>query len=65
MIISLGRIYTHAMVRLFISSVKIRNLNLCDPKPAEVRQSLQHAIQLTSYPFMPDMPGTTGASKFQ
>ncbi|KAJ7930987.1 hypothetical protein B0H13DRAFT_2651677 [Mycena leptocephala] len=55
-IISLGRIYTHAM---------LRNLNLRDPKPAEVRQSLPHAIQLTSYPFMPDTPGTTASQEMQ
>ncbi|KAJ7789164.1 hypothetical protein B0H13DRAFT_2174157, partial [Mycena leptocephala] len=56
MITSLGRIYTHAM---------LRNLNLRNPKPAEVRQSLPHAVQLTSYPFMPDTPGTTASQEMQ
>ncbi|KAJ7917414.1 hypothetical protein B0H13DRAFT_1995183, partial [Mycena leptocephala] len=56
MIISLGRIYTHAM---------LRNLNLRNPKPAEVRQSLPHAVQLTSYPFIPDTPGTTASQEMQ
>ncbi|KAJ7809657.1 hypothetical protein B0H13DRAFT_2385120 [Mycena leptocephala] len=55
-IISLGRIYTHTT---------LRNPNLRDPKPAEVRQSLPHATQLISYPFMPDTSGTTASQEMQ
>ncbi|KAJ6594889.1 hypothetical protein B0H19DRAFT_1247522 [Mycena capillaripes] len=47
--ISLGRIYTHAI---------LRNLNSRDPKPLDDRKSLPHTIQLASYPFMPSTPGT-------
>ncbi|KAJ7853587.1 hypothetical protein B0H13DRAFT_1904010 [Mycena leptocephala] len=48
-----------------LGHLHLRNLNSRDPKPAEVRQSLPHTIQLASYLFMPDMPGTIGASQFR
>ncbi|KAJ7850739.1 hypothetical protein B0H13DRAFT_2086744, partial [Mycena leptocephala] len=40
------------------SSSFLRNPNLRDPKPAEVRQSLPHATS-SSYPFMPDTSGNS------